>query len=193
MPTEQQPEEAATRLPAAAASAAGSFAQTQMYGRGLRQRPNTTREKPAAARQKPETRSPSPRPAAPEPGHEVGQASASPSSERAAPADTDEALEARPQARNDDMDPTLEDGVPLAGGQAAPSAAAPDSTDAAGQTLTTETGSQAGAVPGEPGVSSEMLTACSEQDAAAARARLAQGQQLELPPVPPAPGWAPGL
>jgi hypothetical protein len=48
----------------------------------------------------------------------------------------------------------------------------------------------------EPAVSGEMLVACSEQDAAAARARLVQGQQVEPPPpppAPPAPGLAPGL
>jgi hypothetical protein len=55
MPTEQQPEEAATKPVAAAFSAAGSFTQTQMYVRGFCQTAQSTRAevRPPADQQRP--------------------------------------------------------------------------------------------------------------------------------------------
>jgi hypothetical protein len=148
---EQQPEEAAGKVPAAAASAAGSYVQTQMYGRGWRQRPDTTMEEPDPTGAQ-ETTEP-PRPSAPPAAEPSPQSAAS--SATAAARELDAAEEG----------PTE---MPNAG--------------------------EAPAGDAVPGVSDEVSIACSEQDAAAARARLVQGQQVQPAPVaPPAPGLAPGL
>ncbi|MFL6163589.1 MAG: hypothetical protein ACJ74U_15375 [Jatrophihabitantaceae bacterium] len=151
MPTDPQPEEAATRPLAAAASAAGSFTQTQMYGRGWRQRPDPTMKEPDPTGAQETTESP--RPSAPPVAEPSPQSAAS--SAAAASRELDAAEE---------------------GPTETPNAGEPPAGDAV------------------PVVSDEVLIACSEQDAAAARARLVQGQQVEPPPVaPPAPGLALGL
>lgn len=122
MPTEQQPEEAATKPAAAAFSAAGSFTQTQMYIRGFRQTARSTHA-------------------------EVG-----PPADRQRPA----------------MQP--------AGGQK-PAARTPSSA----------------VVEARPEVPDEVWIACSEQDSAAANARIARSQLPEpASAAPPAPSAGPG-
>lgn len=189
MPTEQQPEEAATKLPAAAASAAGSFAQTQMYGRGFRQRPNSTEpgRQPASGAQ-PVTGVAK----APSAGNGLGKAAVAP---HTAPRDTerqnvDEAQKAGLQEQTpDEADAEVASWLAELGLDGPDPALEAESLSGAAPACVD---SSAGA--DEPALSSEMLAACSAQDAAAARARLVQGQQLELPAVvPPAPGLAPGL
>lgn len=120
MPTDQQPEEAATKPVAAAFSAAGSFTQTQMYVRGFRQTGRSTHAefRPPADRQRP--------------------------------------------------------AVPPAEGQQPPSSTAIFE----GRQLE---------------VSEEVRIACSEQDSAAAQARIAHSQLPEPPTAaPPAPSAGPG-
>lgn len=178
MPTEQQPEEAATKLPAAAASAAGSYVQTQMYGRAFRQRPDSTaraKDAPATDGQTPSSGRPAARQrsqsAMPKrPGEAPGTSTAEDAPDWP---DMEELLYYVNEGREEGVPTGLDQGLP---GEAPADMGTPE--------------------PGlaEPEVSAEVFVACSEQDAAAARARLVQGQQLELPPVvPPVPGMAPGL
>jgi hypothetical protein len=121
VPVEQQPEEAATKPLAAAVSGVGSFAQVQMYGRGWRQRPDSTK--------------------------------------RVADRPTDEL--------------------------AAPPGRRPPSREVNSSTATSQ---------GEPEITAELVIACSEQDSAAARARLAESQQVESAVAAlAAPDMAPSL
>lgn len=181
---EQQPEEAATRPIAAAASAVGSFVQTQMYGRGYRQR-----TKPAGKEQEGKEQEDKQKAAEQEPPETTAR-----------PASPEEPLRPVP-ARGASQRPVHDS--PAAGADRRPVAQLTRPADDPAMLDELLSGTPAGdggldqdpaARVGEPEVSADMLRACSEQDAAAAQARLVQGQQLELPPVaPPAPGMAPGL
>jgi hypothetical protein len=150
MPTDQQPEEAAGKVPAAAASAVGSYTQTQMYGRGFRQRADSTQQ----ARER-------------RPTQQAGQGTPS--------------AVAHDPAREPEVSDTARQS---SAGETPPAGGDPESLVVL---------SAADAVA-EEGVSHAVAIACSAQDAAAARARLAQGQRVEPVSVaPPAPGLAPGL
>lgn len=161
--TEQQPEEAATRPAAAAASFAGSLAQTKVYGRGIQQRAGAA-GKPQPNRPQTDTSTPARGDARQQPAVDQATAEAEvPWAERAVDGLT----------RSLD-DPETEAEIRVG----APGSGRPD---------------EAAQLEGPP-VSAEAFLACSERDAAAAAARLAQGQLLEPPPMaPPPPGMAPGL
>jgi hypothetical protein len=175
MPTDPQPEEAATKPLAAAASAAGSYAQIQMYGRGARQRGDGRAEKQQPAEQdRPQTE---PTPAGGE-GAEPETPSQTPTiaevDKPVSEAEVPWAERAVGRLTRSLDDPTLEAEI-LAG--APPGGHA---NTAAGE--------------GGPAVASDTIVAASAQDAAAAQARMAQSRLLEPPPVaPPAPGLGPAL
>jgi cytoskeletal protein RodZ len=178
MPAEQQPEEAATKLPAAVASAAGSFTQTRMYGRGFRHRGGSTDKEP----------------------DDKQKATEQDPAQQATRADSpDQPAQPAPAPAGDDVDPAP-GRSPVQWGEVGQLTASLDDPAAQAALLSGTPAGGSGvdqdpaAQVGEPDVSAEMLATCSAQDAAAAQARLVQGQQLELPPVaPPAPGMAPGL
>lgn len=185
MPSDPQPEEAASKAPAAAASAAGSLAQTSIYGRGAQLRAHAAAER-QSDRQKPTEQDRSQTdPGAPEPGTAPEQAPGQHTPAANAGTEVTERAVGRLDRSLDDpaVSAELVTGGRTGGGRMPADAAEPGGGAAVHET--------------EPEVSSEVLQACTEHDAAAAQARLVRGQ-LD-PPVPgpsvpaPGPGMVPGL
>ncbi len=195
MPADQQPEEAASRVPAAAAGFAGSLAQTRIYGRGAQLRGAAAEQaqsgKDATEQGQPET---DPAAAGPDAGHETAAMSAAHGEPSAA---MQAASLADPPSGGAVDRPPAEVEEPWAETAVGRMTRSLDDPDLEAELLSgaPRGGHTSAAVEdADLSVSSEVVVACSELDSAAAAARLAQGQQLDLPVVvPPAPGIGPGL
>jgi hypothetical protein len=188
--TDQHPEEAATKVPAAAASFAGSLAQTRMYAWRGRQDPDAKRNGTQTSEQAADDQAEPPTEDTP---------TQQPAGEDAAAAEqlAAEQLAAEQLAAEQLAAELTERAVgglqrELAELDAANRPAAADAGRAAAPAESSDVPPAAGG--DEPAVSDEVVLACGELDAAAAAGRLAQGQLVEPPALaPPAPGIAPGL
>jgi hypothetical protein len=164
MPADQQPEEAATRPVAATASAAGSFAQTTMWGRRGSQSTGRDRQPP-----------------------QNGQAAQEPEKQDRTPAEQAAPATSPAETAAVDIGAELAE---RAGGGLVRSLDDPDAQHPPAAAV----GEPAAARADGPAVSGEMFAAASEQDSAAAAARMAQSQLPEPPPMtPPAPSVGPVL
>ena len=172
MATDTQPEEAASRAPAAAAGFAGSLAQTKVYGRGAQMRAaaSATRQadrQHATEQDRPQTNAGTPDPA----GQQAPEANLGAELTERAVGRLDRSLD-DPAA-----DAELRSDGPAGEGTALLDAAEPGGTATA-----------------EPVVPGEMIVAASAHDATEAQARMARSLLPEpLPIAPPAPGLGPAL